>query len=151
VAENVKGALKNDPGQVHRYRLMVIGLNPSDLNPTKVGGIEQETGKAELPDRTAISDGVPKAGELTVTIPAHHGIELGAVEAWYNDTRAKAPSKYKKSGTLLVFNGARQIVRTVKLTGLWPNKRTEPDYEMSAEGDMAEVEWTFSFDEASAS
>jgi len=145
---DVKGALEQNPAQKHRYKMLVVGLNPAELNPTSIDGIEATTGVAELPDRTRISDGVIKAGSFTIKMPVHHVVEMAALKTWYKDTRAKAPSEYKKTVTILHLNGARAIVRTTKLGGVWPEGYSESSLEMGNEGEMGETEWTLSFDSA---
>jgi len=142
----VKGALEQNPAQKHRYKMLVVGLNPAELHPTSISGIEAMTGVAELPDRTRISDGVIKAGSFTIKIPGHHKIELASLNSWLGDVKTKAPSDYKKDATIIAYDGGRNAVRVITLSNVWPEGYSESDFEMGNEGEMSEIEWTMSFD-----
>jgi hypothetical protein len=54
---------------------------------------------------------------------------------------------YKKVGTLIMFSGSGQVLRSYTLNGLWISKRATPDLDMANEGELATITLTFSADE----
>jgi hypothetical protein len=141
----MKGVLQPDHIPVNKYELQVIGM-PS-LVFTEISGLEEELDTATLPDRTVVTGGASKAVEFTVKQPAHHTVEVAAMEAWYTEAKDPVTPTYKKNATLIMKSGTGQILRTFSLIGTFPKKRKTPDLDMSNEGEMAAYEWTMSCDE----
>jgi len=140
----MKGALQGDHIPLNKYQLIVLGM--PELTFTKIGGLEEELETVDLPDRTVASGGQTKALEFSASIPAHHLIQQAAMELWFVEGRDPVASTYKKTGTLIMKSIGGSTFRTYSLLGLFVSKRATPDLEMSNEGEMAEIEWTFKAD-----
>ena len=142
---SLKGTIQSGHIPLNRYRLLFLGL--PEITAISVGGLEEEIETAELPDRTRASDGQTGVGEFTISVPMHHLIEQAALEAWFAEGKGDVLPTYKKSGTMIYEAIDGQVTKSYTLLGVFPTKRATPDAEMSNEGDMANVEWTFSYDE----
>lgn len=142
----IKSVLLPDHVQVNKYQLLVAGLPP--LLFTMVSSIEEELDTVELPDRTTASGGRSKPVEFEVTQPMHHTLERLAMEAWYTgETTDPVLPSYKKVGTLLSFSQSNLIQVSYMLIGLYPFKRTLPDFELENDGEMATIVWGMKADE----
>jgi hypothetical protein len=141
----LKGTVDPDIIPVNKFQLLVAGLPP--LTFTSVGGIEDELQTAELPDRQRVSGGNRGPIEFTAMLPEHHLVEQGAMELWFKSSQDPVSPSYRKIGTLVVQSNTGSIFRTYSLLNLFPTKRALPDREMENEGEMSQVEWTFSADD----
>lgn len=141
----MKGAIQPNHIPLNNFKLLVVGL--PGLTPTKISGIEEELETVDLPDRTKASGGNTKPGEFTMMLPMHHSVEQAAMEVWFSESQDPVTPTYKKPGTLIHNALDGTPLRSFTLVGLFPRKRKLPDLEMKNEGEMAEVEWTFSFDD----
>jgi uncharacterized membrane-anchored protein len=141
----MKGAIKADHIPVNKYKLIVLGLPP--LTPTEISGIEDTLQTVTLPDRTVASGGNREASECTMMIPMHHTLERLACEAWYREGQEPVLPSYKKVATLIMSSGTGTIVATYSLVGVFITKRTLPDLEMEANGEMAQAEYALSIDD----
>jgi hypothetical protein len=140
----LKATLKPDHIPVNKYEFAVVGLVP--LTFTGISGIEEELDTTELPDRTRASGGNTKPGEFTARAPLHHTAEHTALEVWYNEGKDPVSSTYKKPVTLTMKSLTDGITRSYTLMGVFITGRGLPELEMSNEGEIAVVEWTFSYD-----
>lgn len=144
----LKGTILPDHMAINSYELIVVGLPL--LTFTKISGIEDELEKTKLPDRTVASGGNNKASEFTAMQPAHHTIEVAAMEVWFTESGARSspvlPS-YKKAATLLLRSVSGIQVRSFALVGLFPFKRKLPELDMENEGEASLYEWSFSADQ----
>lgn len=141
----MKGVLQPDHIPLNAYTFAIIGLVP--LTFTSVKGLEEETDKVDLPDRTAASGGRSGAIEFTAMLPMHHTAEMAAMEGWLREGKDPVSPTYKKPCTVTFPSISKQGGRAYSLIGVWVTKRSIPDFEMSNDGEMAECEWTFSADE----
>lgn len=141
----MKGVIQADHIPVNKYLLIIIGLPP--LTPTEVSGMEDELQTVDLPDRTTASGGNRGPSEFTVMIPAHHTVEIAAMELWFREGQEPVTPSYKKAGTMIMqsLSGANARVRT--LVGAYVSKRGDPDLELANEGEMAAIEYTIKVDD----
>ena len=142
----MKGAIKADHIAKSRYEIIFAGTVP--FHPTKVSGFDDETDSVELPDQTRASGGGSKPFDMTISIPAHHTVEIAAMELWLRQGRGQVSSAYKKQGTLIMKSISGGNFRSYTLNGCWVMKRTTPDLEMSNDGDLVEIEYVISVDES---
>lgn len=140
----MKGSVQPNHIPVNNFELLVIGLPP--ILFTEVSGLEQETEKADMPDRTVVSGGNVKATEFTAMMFEHHSIELASLELWRREGVDPVSPTYKKVGTLIKRGINGEIASTRTVTGLWITKRTDADLDLANEGEPAMVEFTFSAD-----
>lgn len=140
----LKGTIKPDHINVNKYQFAVVGILP--LIFTKISGLEEELDVVNLPDRTRASGGNSQPIEFTAMQPAHHTGEVAAMEVWFLEGHDPVLPTYKKPVTLSILSGSGGIVRSYTVLGVWPSKRKTPDLDMSNEGEMAEIEWTFQAD-----
>ena len=141
----MKGAIKEDHIPTNNYELLISGLPP--ITVTTLSGIEDELQTVDLPDRTKASGGNRGSTEFTIGVPMHHTTEQAALEIMYKEAQDPVSPTYKKGGTLVHKSISGATLRTFTLFGAFITKRALPDLEMSAEGEQAIVEWTFSVDD----
>lgn len=141
----MKGTIKPDHMPLNKYTLQIIGLIP--ITMTKVTGVEDELEVIEMPDRTKASGGFRKATEFSAMVPLHHTAEQAALELWFRESQDPISPGYKKACTLTHESLSGDNTRTFSLAGVFPMKRKLPDLEVKNEGELAEVEWTFSADD----
>lgn len=141
----MKGSIQPDHIPKNKYVLSFMGLPP--ITFTKVSGLEEELDNVTLPDRTQASGGNTKAGEFTASMPTHHTPERNALENWNIQCRDPVSPAYKKTGTLTKQSLTGMNTVSYILQGCFISKRSTPDVEMSNEGELDEIEWTFKFDQ----
>ncbi len=142
----MKGSIAPGHIPVNKYQLLFVGV--PQLTPVTISGIEEELQAVDLPDRTKASGGNTGPSEMTIAIPAHHTVEILAMESWFAESQDPVSPLYKKAGALLMQSGAiLGPTRTINLIGVFPTKRKMPDLEMSNDGEMATYEWTLSIDQ----
>jgi len=130
----------------NKFEVLFVGLPP--LTVTNASGLEEELTVVDLPDNTKASGGKTGPSEFTVTLPAHHTVEIAAMEAWWRECQDPVTPTYKKAGSLLMRSGALiGPTRTFNLLGVFIMKRKLPDLEMKNDGDMATYEWSLCIDE----
>lgn len=144
----LKGVIQSGHIPVNKFKLLVVGVIP--LTPITVSGIEEELETIDLPDRTKASGGQTKAGTFTAKFAEHHKAEIDGLEKWFNDSQDPVDPAYKKPVTLTRESIDGKQVRSWSLTGVFPTKRKLPDLEMKNEGQMGEMDYTFSFDDITA-
>ena len=142
---SLRGTIRSNHMPVNNFRLVVVGLPP--LTPVSIGELESELETVMLPDRTVVSGGNTKPGETDIAIPAHHDIEIFAMELWLRGSKDPVNPAYKLPATVLLNRLAGGIPRTFSLPGLFPKKRVTPALEMDNEGDMAVIVYTLSYDD----
>ncbi len=142
----MKGSIQPNHIAVNKYQLIVVGLPL--LTPIEISGIEEELNVIDLPDRTTASGGNTNPVEFSITIPAHHSVEIAAMESWYRESQDPVTPTYKKQCSLLLQSvGIAGPTRTFNLFNCYPCKRKLPDLEMKNDGDMASYEWTMKCDQ----
>lgn len=141
----MKGSIKPNHILLNTYRLIVQFLPP--LTPVSVSGLDEELEVADLPDRTKASGGYTKAGSMTIKLPMHHIIERVAMEKWFSDSQEPVALDYKKAATLIHFDNAGRPIASYTLLGCFVMKRKTPDLELKNAGEMAEIEYTISWDD----
>lgn len=141
----MKFVLQPDHIRVNNYRMDIVGLPP--ITFTAIGGIERETDKVDLPDRTQASGGRTKPGEVEVSVPAHHTQEVAAMDAWREEAHDPVSPTYKKSATTTMLSGTllRQLPKN--MVGAWLSKDGTPDLEMNDDGEMAVIKYTLCWDD----
>jgi hypothetical protein len=142
----MKGSIQPGHMPVNKYELSFVGV--PTLTALTVSGLEEELQYVEMPDRTRVSGGNTGPSELTITLPAHHTVEIAAMEAWFRESQDPVTPTYKKAGYLLIKSIALLgPTRTFNLIGVFPHKRKLPDLEMKNEGEPAVYEWTLCIDQ----
>lgn len=142
----MKGSIQPNHIPVNKYQMIVVGM--PTLTPVTISGIEEELNTVELPDRTTASGGNTNHVEFTMAIPAHHSVEIAAMEAWYRESQDPVTPTYKKQASLLLESvGLTGPTRTFNLINCYPFKRKLPDLEMKNDGDMAVYEWSMKCDQ----
>ena len=141
----IKGVFLPDHIQVNKFQLSVPGLPP--LTPISIGELESELDKVELPDRTTASGGREKAGEFELVIPAHHTLEIAAMELWVVEGLDPISPLYKKIATLFGFSQSTLGQKSWMIGGAWASKRALPAWELDNDGEMANITYTISYDE----
>lgn len=141
----LKNVIQPNHVPINKYELSVLGL--PKIIFTQVSGIEQETQKVTLPDRTSASGGQSEPFEVTAQLPLHHDNEVGAIESWYKEGQDPVSATYKKPGTMLYKRIDDSVAKTYSLIGMWVSKLKMPDADMSNEGEPAMVEVTFTVDD----
>lgn len=142
----IKSILLPDHVQVNKYQLIVAGMPPMIF--TAMSSIEEELDTVELPDRTTASGGRTKPVEFDLTQPMHHTLERLAMEGWYSaESSDPVLPTYKKVGTVLAFSQSNIIQVSYMLIGLYPFKRTLPDFELENDGELATIVWGMKADE----
>jgi hypothetical protein len=141
----MKGAIDPNHIPVNNFELLVLGL--PGFTFTEISGMEDEIQKAEMPDRTVATGGNRGPTEFTAMLPLHHRTQQAAMEIWFREGQDPVSPLYKKVGTLLMKSIEGTTVASFAVAGLWPYKRKKPDLEMGNEGELAQVEWTFSADD----
>lgn len=141
----MKHVLLPDHIPTNKYVLAFAGVNP--ITFTSVGALEEEIDKVDLPDRTSASGGRTKPIEFDVKVPAHHGVEVAAMENWLAEGQDPVSPGYKKTGTLsmISLSGALSFVGT--LVGVWNFKRGTPELEMNSDGDLSEITYSLCTDQ----
>lgn len=142
----MKGSILPNHIPVNKYSLLVLGL-PTQLTPITVSGLEEELETVDLPDRTKASGGNTKSQEFTIAIPAHHHLEVSAMESWFRQGQDPVSFLYKKAGNLTMKPIGPGPGRVRQLAGMFVTKRKEADLELANEGEMAVIEYTISVDE----
>lgn len=132
----MKGDILPSHLAVNKYKLIFTGL--PELHPTTIGSLEEEIDSVDLPDRTSASGGESRPVEFDITIPAHHHLEIAAMEAWYQQGQEPVDPAYLKLGTLVIESHVTgQIPRTQTLMDTWCFKRATPELDQDNEGEMA--------------
>jgi hypothetical protein len=142
----MKGDIQPGHIAVNHYELLVTGLPP--LTPVSIGGLEEELDTVDLPDRTKATGGDTQPVETEIMIPAHHHIEIAAMEAWYQECKDPVTPTHKKVATLVLKSHVDgQVPRTFTWLGTMITGRSTPDLEKANEGEMASYTYSISIDE----
>lgn len=142
----IKNVIKENRVQINKYELTI---QPGVGTPLfiSISGLEEEIDSSELPDRTVRSSGRKGPVEFDVVQPAHHDLEILAMEAWYEMGQEPILPGYLKQGILKIYDGLGVPRRVRTLMNLWVKKRVESDLELENTGDEATITWTLSCDE----
>lgn len=140
----MKGEIQPNVITVNRYTLSILGI--VDLTPVTITGIEDELETSKLPDRTVASNGQRKSTTFTMGLPAHHELEILAMEAWFIEGQDPITPTYKKTVSLTLTAITGTGSRNYTMTGVFPMKRGIPALALADEGTMAVLEWAMSVD-----
>lgn len=142
----IKDVIEENHAQVNKYALSIL---PGVGSPVfiSISGLEEELDATEMPDRTVRSGGRKKPVEFDVVQPAHHDVEVAAMEQWYVDCQDPVQPGHLKVGMLTIFDQQGRPRRKRTLVKLWNKKRVETDLELENDGDMATITWTLQCDE----
>jgi len=142
----LKNLVQSNHSPINKYELDVAGL--PKLIFTKAGGVEQETGKTTLPDKTSASGGEQEPFEIECELPLHHAAEVAAIETWYKQGKHPVQEGYKKDCTMVYKRIDDSIAKTLAYIGTWVSKLKYPDADMSnADGEMAVLTVTLTCDD----
>lgn len=141
----MKGEILPDHMPTNKFSLKVIGL--IDLTALTISGLEDELQTVELPDRTVASGGNRAASEFEMGIPAHHGVQIAAMELWFRESQDPISPTYKKPCTLTMESLSGNSDRSYTLIGVFPKKRSTPDLDKADDGEMAVITWSMSVDD----
>jgi hypothetical protein len=140
----MKGQIKSGHIGVNHYEFQVVGLIP--ITFTTISGLATETTAVELPDRTQASGGEEMVGEFTAELPMHHTNEAIALDAWLQESRDPVTPTYKKPVTIISKNIHGEAKMTHAVVGCWISKKETPELDMSNDGEMATLTYTFKYD-----
>jgi len=140
----IKGVFLPDHGQLNKYRLDILGLPP--LTPISITGLERELETTELPDKTVATGGRQMPVEFEMKLPAHHDLEIAAMDSWQDECDEPVSPTHKKIATLSILAQSGRVVRSYMIEGCFPSKLGLPDLELSNEGEMAEHTYTMKGD-----
>jgi hypothetical protein len=141
----IKGVISPDELKVNKGKLLIAGMAP--ILCTEIKGIAFEMEKANLPDATTVTGGRIKPGEFTIKVPAHHLVEVRLLEEWMKQAKDCVNSDYKKTATMMFFSASCTKFKAWNMTGVWCFKEVLPDAELKDEGNEAEIEFGFSYDD----
>lgn len=141
----LKGLVADDHIPLNKYKFKPTGL--IDILFTKVSGLEKILEMVDLPDRTRRSGGNTKPGTFTAMTPMHHTAENNILEFWFKLNQDPIQPSNSIPATMEYFSGTGDIVRTVALVGVKIEIMKMPDVDMENEGELAQIEWTFAFDD----
>lgn len=142
---SLKGLIEEDHIPNNKFELNIVGL--PTITFTKVSGLESEVAGVDLPDRTKATGGQRGVSEVTVEVPNHHSVNIGVMEAWFEEGVDPVSPTYKKVGTLAQVSLTGETRRVWSLVGIWVMKRKLSDMEMSDAGEMSVQEYTLSVDD----
>lgn len=142
----LQGTLLSNHVPVNNFTLTVNGTGGGTYFFTEISGIETEVQAVDLPDRTKASGGNILPQEFTAKAPLHHATERAKLEGWFKEGQCPVVSGYKKTATLIhkALDGSVQGKYTI--SGLWIMKRKLPDLDKTNDGEIAQIEWSFSSD-----
>lgn len=130
----------------NKFELVVVGL--PKITFTTVSSITDATTETTLPDGTSASGGKTTPKEFTVTVPAHHLVQVAAMDNWKRQGEDPVDQGYKKAGTLIGYTGTGNAFKSWSLSGLWCRDRVTPDFDMDDDGEMAVVTYLMKADKA---
>ena len=144
----LKNVIAADELGVNKFKFLVNGIIPIFF--LEVKGLETEVESATLPDQTTVSGGRKKISTFTGKVPAHHLVEVRALEEWQKQSVDPVDPGYKKSGTLIFQSKTGLKLKAWNIKGCWCSKEKLPDADLKDEGNEAEVEFTFMADDIKA-
>lgn len=140
----MKGQIKAGHIGVNHYEFKVVGVLP--ITFTTISGLVSETTAVELPDRTQASGGEELVGEFTAELPMHHTAEAVALDLWLAEGRDPVSPTYKKAATVISKDIHGDAKMTHAVVGCWVSKKETPELDMSNDGEMATITYTFKYD-----
>lgn len=141
----LKGTILEDHIPMNKYKLKPVGL--IDIVFTEVSGLEKILEMIDLPDRTRASGGNTQAGTFTAKTPMHHTGDNAVLGLWFKLNQDPIQPLNKLPCTMEYFSGTGNIVKTIGLIGVSIEAEKTPDVAMENEGELATIEWTFSYDD----
>lgn len=141
----MKGLIQDNHISKNNFELQVVGL--PTITFIEVSDIPEEIDVVTLPDRTQASGGTKQPGEFTAILPAHHDVQVAAMEAWYLEGQDPVAAGYKKSGVYIQKAISGDVVRTYAFSGLFVSARTIQTMNIENEGEMQAIEYTLRFDD----
>jgi hypothetical protein len=141
----IKNVLQENRIQMNKFSLS-FQPGVGEVTLMSVGELEEELDTVDLPDRTTRSGGRKKQIEFDVVQPAHHDIEVAAMEAWYVDCQDPVAPDHLKVGTYTRFDQQGTPRRTVTLDNCWLSKKVESESDLDNDGEQATITWTVKAD-----
>lgn len=140
----MKGAISPDHIANNKYEFLVGGLVP--ITAVEIGDLKEELKTVDLPDRTRASGGQRDPVSFDLMVPAHHDLEILAMEAWYKEGQDPVLPTYKKPCTLVMPRISGAGGRTYTLIGVFVTGRGIPGMKMGDDGDMQVITYPMSAD-----
>lgn len=144
----IKGVILPDYFPQNKATMTVFGI-PTPFTILQISGLEDELDTAELPDRTNGSGGRKKQVEFDITLPAHHVVEIAAMEAWYIECQDPVLPSYKKGANIVLSSQSNLRNASVGLVGVFISKRALPDFDLDNDGEMTTITYTLKADHCS--
>lgn len=144
----MKGVLREDHIPSNKFTLSVPLVAGGQFTPISVTGFDRKVGVVDLPDRTKATDGVSKAINFEMTLPAHHSDEIAAMELWFRESQDPVSPLYKKPGVFTQESLTGRIVRKWELIGLWTSGPKNDDSKLADEGTMVTITYQMHCDDA---
>lgn len=144
----IKNVIEADELAINKFKFIVAGMVP--IFCLDVKGLKRELETATLPDQTAVTGGRPKVGSFTLRLPTHHFGENKALENWLKEGIDPVDPNYKKSATLLFLSKTNMKMKAFNIKGCFCSGMTPPDADLKDEGNEAETEWAFQYDDVKA-
>lgn len=144
---SIKGVILPDYLPQNKATLIVPDLGVP-ITVLQISGLEDELDTAELPDRTNGSGGRKKQVEFDVTIPAHHAVEVAAMEAWFKLGQDPVQIIHKKICSIELESQSKLQRGTIALAGAFISKRALPDFDLDNDGEMTTITYTIKADHA---
>ena len=141
----MKGQIQDSHISKNNFELQVVGL--PTITFIEVSDIPEEIDVVTLPDRTQASGGTKPPGEFTAMLPAHHDVEVAAMEAWFLEGQDPVSATYKKSGVYIQKTINGDTARTYAFSGLFASARTIQTMSIENEGEMQVLEYTLKYDD----
>lgn len=111
-----------------------------------IGELAKELDKADLPDRTSRSGGRVKQATTELVQPAHHDLEVLAMDAWFAECQDPVTPTHLKIVTIVKFDQAGLPRRVLTLTNCWLSNKVESEMDLDNDGDQATITWTLEYD-----
>jgi hypothetical protein len=124
----------------------MIGL-PRAILFTEVSEISEMMDLEEMPDKTVETSGQTKAVRFTAKVPAHHTVDIDALESWYKEGQDPVSALYKKSGNYIQRAIDGRPIRIYSLLGCFIYGRSLDPMKMDDNGQLTTIEYFFSADD----
>lgn len=140
----MKGAIQPDHIGDNKYEFQVLGLVP--ITATSIGELTETLKTVTLPDMTEASGGTTEPVKFDIEVPAHHDVEIAAMELWYQSCKDPVLPTYKLPCTLVMPRISGAGGRTYTLVGTFITGRGIPAMKMDGDGTMQVIKYPMSCD-----
>jgi hypothetical protein len=141
---SMKGTLQPDHILNNKYEFKVGGFAITIVEASETS---QSIKAVELPDDTASPSGRKSTSELTISVPAHHDVDVKFMNQWWTACSGKQLADRKRPCILTAFSGTEASNYTLLLDGVWPSEKTTGSLEMSGGGTMHVIKYKLSIDD----